>query len=155
MFLNYILERTEMRNPVEGINSEFELRENTRENIEKYLEAHIFVGDTPINPDSFLQDLILLNRKHQNKIAWKLDITASEVQFENPNATHSRMVDVMIIWAPSEQGYPTIIGIYVLRNRYSIAKLFAYLSDMASTYPEAAMYYKYIYENLQYLIKIR
>lgn len=69
MFLNYILERTEMRNPVEGINSEFELRENTRENIEKYLEAHIFVGDTPINPDSFLQDLILLNRKHQNKIA--------------------------------------------------------------------------------------
>ena len=68
-FLEYITERSEMRNPVEGINPDYELNYKAIQNIEEYLDAHIFVGDTPINPDSFIQDLTLLNRKHQNKIA--------------------------------------------------------------------------------------
>lgn len=68
-FLEYITERSEMRNPVEGINSTYELNYKTIQTIEEWLDAHIFVGDTPINPDAFIQDIILLNRKHQNKIA--------------------------------------------------------------------------------------
>ena len=151
-FLEYITERTEMRNPVEGLNPEFELKYKTIQTIEEYLDAHIFVGDTPINPDSFIQDLTLLNRKHQNKIAWKLDIIASEVQFENPNATHSRMVDLMIVWAPSKDGHPTVVGIYFLRNEYTVARLYSYLNRMISEYPEAALYYRYIYENIDYFI---
>jgi len=61
-FLEYITERTEMRNPVEGINPEHELNYKAIQNIEEYLDAHIFVGDMPMNPDTFMQDLTLLNK---------------------------------------------------------------------------------------------
>lgn len=151
-FLEYITERTEMRNPVEGINPEYELSYKTIQTIEERLDAHIFIGDMPMNPDAFIQELILLDKKFDGKISWRIGIITNEVFFENPNITHPKMADLMIVGSLSEHGYPTIVGIYFLRNQYSIARLYSHLSGMMSKYPEAALYYRYIYENIEYLV---